>query len=382
MANEKHLQILKQGVDVWNEWRSQRRSVLECLDLSKADLRGANLEGARFGPYWWTDFSGGVKRTAEVVGVSFVEADFEDANLRGTDLYKAYLRRANLTGTTLDSANLGRTMLNGAILDGADLRKANLAGANLYKASLAGADIRGTNLESAKLSETNLEGALVGGSPFWMRDLHEGLPATIFVDVDLSQTRGLDRCRFDGPSTVDHRTILKSKNVPLIFWRGCGLPDQLIDYMPSLAGEAIHFFSCFISYSSRDEEFAERLHADLQNQGVRCWFAPHDLEIGAVTEEVIDREIRFRDKVVLILSEASVRSAWVSREVRMALKEEISGQRVLFPLRLDNAVMETTAQWAYDIKETRNIGDFTRWKEHDAYKATLDRVLRDLRAAS
>jgi hypothetical protein len=27
---------------------------------------------------------------------------------------------------------------------------------------------------------------------------------------------------------------------------------------------------------------------------------------------------------------------------------------------------------------TRHIGDFTRWKEHDAYTKALDRLLRDL----
>jgi hypothetical protein len=26
-----------------------------------------------------------------------------------------------------------------------------------------------------------------------------------------------------------------------------------------------------------------------------------------------------------------------------------------------------------------HIGDFTRWKEHDAYQKALDRLLRDLR---
>ena len=28
---------------------------------------------------------------------------------------------------------------------------------------------------------------------------------------------------------------------------------------------------------------------------------------------------------------------------------------------------------------TRNTGDFTRWKDHDAYSKALDRLLRDLR---
>jgi TIR domain len=65
-------------------------------------------------------------------------------------------------------------------------------------------------------------------------------------------------------------------------------------------------YSCFMSYSSKDHDFAERLQADLQNKGVRCWFAPHDLPIGAKTWDAIDEAIKLRDKLLLILSENSI----------------------------------------------------------------------------
>ena len=61
--------------------------------------------------------------------------------------------------------------------------------------------------------------------------------------------------------------------------------------------------------------FAERLYADLQNKGVRCWFAPHDLPIGAKTWDAIDEAIRHREKLLVILSEASIASNWVEDEV-------------------------------------------------------------------
>ena len=89
----------------------------------------------------------------------------------------------------------------------------------------------------------------------------------------------------------------------MAFLRGVGLPDNLIDYLPSLLNQPIQFYSCFISYSSKDQAFAERLHADLQAKGVRCWFAPHDMPIGAKILDAIDEAIRLRDKVLLILSE-------------------------------------------------------------------------------
>jgi hypothetical protein len=52
-------------------------------------------------------------------------------------------------------------------------------------------------------------------------------------------------------------------------------------------------------------------------------------------------------------------------------------QIVLFPIRLDDAVMATNEAWATKLRQ-RLIGDFRRWKEHDAYKQSLERVVRDL----
>jgi hypothetical protein len=168
----------------------------------------------------------------------------------------------------------------------------------------------------------------------------------------------------------------------LAFLRGCGLPDRLIDYLPSLLEEAIQYYSCFISYSSKDEAFAKRLHADLQNTGVRCWFAPHDLPIGAKTWDAIDAAIRVRDKLLLVLSKNAITSDWVEDEVSKAFAEERRrNQLVLFPVRIDGTVMMTSEPWAVKLRDQRNIGDFRRWKDHDAYQQAFDRVLRDLKTA-
>jgi len=44
----------------------------------------------------------------------------------------------------------------------------------------------------------------------------------------------------------------------------------MIDYLPSLLNQPVQFYSCFISYSDKDDDFVQRLHADLQNKGIRC----------------------------------------------------------------------------------------------------------------
>ena len=146
-------------------------------------------------------------------------------------------------------------------------------------------------------------------------------------------------------------------------------------------GDGIQYYSCFISYNSRDEEFAKYLHDDLQNNGVRCWFAPEDLKIGDQIRPTIDRQIRLRDKLLIILSENSVKSEWVGDEAEAALEEETKSERlVLFPIRLDDTVMNTRDDWAAKIKRRRHIGDFSNWKDKSSYQKAFERLLRDLKA--
>jgi hypothetical protein len=264
-----------------------------------------------------------------------------------------------------------RPDLTSAILAGANLSGANLIVVNLTGAILARAELKGANLISANLARTKLAGADLDGARLW---------STIFGQTDLSGCKNLGQCQHAGPSIIDFETLRRSGPLPLAFLRGVGLPENFIDHLPSLLGQAIEFYSCFISYSSKDQAFAERLHADLQAKGVRCWFAPHDMAIGAKIIDAIDEAIRLRDKVLLILSEAAIASDWVEGEVTRALDEERERQRLLlFPIRLDDAVLATHEAWARLLRGQRNIGDFTRWKEHDAYNRAFERLLRDLR---
>jgi hypothetical protein len=120
----------------------------------------------------------------------------------------------------------------------------------------------------------------------------------------------------------------------------------------------------------------------LQNKGVRCWFAPHHLPIGAKTWDKIDEAIRLKDKLLVILSEASIASDWVEDEVNKAYAEERERKAtVLIPIRIDDAVMATPEPWARKLRDQRNIGDFCRWRNPDAYQKRLDCLIRDLKTS-
>src|SRR5262249_52956418 len=106
----------------------------------------------------------------------------------------------------------------------------------------------------------------------------------------------------------------------------------------------------------------------LQNKGVRCWFALEDMKIGDEIRSRIDEAIHLQDKLLLLLSKHSIASTWVKHEVEAAFEKEEKQQRlVLFPVRLDDAVMQTTQAWARTLRRTRHIGNFTRWTDPQAY---------------
>ena len=257
---------------------------------------------------------------------------------------------ANLQPTAAD--------LRGADLGGADLRGADLTRGRPHRANLSGADLAGADLSEAFLFET------------------------VFGNTNLTAVRGLETCRPPWPQHPRPSHPRQIGPLPLAFLRGCGLPDALIDYLPSLLNEPFQFYSCFISYASKDQAFAERLYADLQNKGVRCWFAPEDMKIGDPLRLRIDETIRVYDKLLLVLSKTSVTSQWVEQEVETALaRERQQGTTILFPVRIDNTVMAIETGWPALIRNTRNIGDFRRWKTHDVYQKAFDRLLRDLKAA-
>ena len=422
MANPEHLAILKKGVEFWNQWRIDNPVIkpdLSIVNLPKVDLQRVNFNNADLkGAYLFeSNFNDADFSEADLRQVNLSNARLIMTNLMGTDSRGAYLGKANLKYAKLSSANLSGADLSGADLSETDLRgtnfnKANLSGtnlaesklnkakfiganlnrayfiganlrrANLQEADLSGtdfseADLRGSNLRGAMLVKTNFYGANLSGGKFYAAYISE----IVLGNTILFGAKDLDESEHGGPSIIDQMTLIKSGKLPDVFLRGCGLSDEFIAQIPFLFWEkqAFEFYSCFISYSSKDEDFAKRLYADLQSEGVRCWFAPEDMKIGDKIRHTLDESIRIYDKLLLILSENSINSKWVEKEVETAFDKETLTHTVLFPIRLDNAVMETDMVWGKDIRRTRHIGNFTNWKDHDTYQAGFKRLLRDLR---
>jgi uncharacterized protein YjbI with pentapeptide repeats len=425
MDRNQALRLLKGGPEGIAEWNRRRArdddipSLLDAdlagadlseVDLSAANLRGANLHGTdlRAATLHSADLS-----EAQLTGADLSRADLSRAilsaanlyaaNLSGANLGGAILREANLNTADLIEANLVRADLLGASLGAANLRRANLKHASLRWATLCAADLSEAQLTGADLSRADLRGAVLSASTLCAATLSGAnlggadfaraiCDSTTFAGVDLSAVSGLESADHRAPSTVGTDTLFRSiGRIPEAFLRGCGVPEALIQQLPSIirSMEPAQIYSCFISYSNKDEDFANRLHSRMVEEKLRVWLAPEEVPGGEERHDKIDEVIRLYDKLLIVLSPASMGSEWVKTEVRKARRAEIrENKRKLIPIAL--VEFDAIRNWEcfnadsgmdvdVEIRQSR-ILDFSKWQDHEFFEEAFDRLIASLAA--
>lgn len=354
MADPAHVKILEQGVNAWNKWRIDNPNINP--NLVQIELENVNLQEINF------------VRT-NLYGTKIINSKLDNSILSVSELMnasfiKSSLRRANLNFARLNNSNLDRV----------DFTDTDFSNVELDDSKLRSCNFSFTDFTKASLKRVEISDAI-----FW---------DTLFTDCDLTDVDGLDSARYFSGSIIDHRTLIKSTNLPLVFLRGCGLPDEIIDVIPVLKNNPLQFYSCFISYSTEDDEFAIKLYGNLQNKGIRCWYSPENIKGGRKLYDQINEAIRIHDKLLLILSEDSMKSEWVVTEIKKALaRGRKEGRQMLFPISI--VPYERIKEWElFDSDEGRDLAaeirsyfipDFSNWKDYDNYKKSFDRLVKDLR---
>jgi hypothetical protein len=94
----------------------------------------------------------------------------------------------------------------------------------------------------------------------------------------------------------------------------------------------------FISHSTTDKPFVRRLAADLVAHGVKVWLDEQQMMVGDSIPEKIAQGLAESDFFLLVLSQNSVTSQWVKKELNSALVHEIERRKVtVLPIRIDDA---------------------------------------------
>lgn len=150
----------------------------------------------------------------------------------------------------------------------------------------------------------------------------------------------------------------------------------------------MHMPSVFISFSWADLSFCEKLYQVLKDANFDVWFAPQNMKGGGKIINQISHAVKSTDKVLLILSESSIKSNWVETEIRKARKREKDENKSLFfPIKLCS--MDLIKEWelfdsdsgqdlAVEIREYF-IPDFLEWDNPQRFSETTKKLIEDLK---
>lgn len=311
--------------------------------------------------------------------------DLTNLDLRGRpqqhrgDLHVAILREhgmlSNFASLQLAGIDLSEVRLDETQFGGADLTDANLSGAILIDTDLSQANLTSAQLDFAWLHNTNFNDALLTRTSFAGAEMS----GTLLTDVDLSTATGLDTVRHSTESDVSFSTLVNSRfRIPQKFLRKSGVSIGLLQDLRRGGRIETNYGSCFISFSSVDRNFAERLEYGLAASGVRTFLDENNLVPGMDLDTQFMRAVREHDHVITVLSDASMTSAWVARETDLALQHRPEGY---IPVRL--CALEPVRAWYFDTfgtdeTQSRLILSFENWEDEARFDRQLRRLLDGL----
>ena len=88
----------------------------------------------------------------------------------------------------------------------------------------------------------------------------------------------------------------------------------------------------FVSYSSKDKAIADAIVSALENNQIRCWYAPRDIQPSEDWGQAITNAIEASKVFLIIFSASANRSQRVLDELNLAITQ----QAIILPFRIEN----------------------------------------------
>lgn len=125
----------------------------------------------------------------------------------------------------------------------------------------------------------------------------------------------------------------------------------------------------FLSHSSKDKAFIRQLASDLDRNGITVWLDEKEIRVGDSIVEKVGQGLADSDYFLIALSEHSVSSPWVTKELNHALVREIEKREVkILPLMLSECEIP-------DLIRDKLYADFST-----SYKTGLSSLLESLKS--
>ncbi len=368
----KPIDILRKGVDHWNQWRKENRKI-------KPDLSNTNLSGE--------DLS-----FANLKDVNLSEANLSESLLWGADLSHGNLYKANLSnaklmmteliGTNLACSNLSKASLAGSKLWNTELVCATLTEAGRLQTDIFRSDLSGANFTEAYLTNTILSHVKLVDTNF----KNSRMENTIFAFTNLSKCKNLESVLVKAPCSIDIETLRNYTDISKEFLFKNGFTDSQIDYLPHfIMNEGIQLYPVFISHASVNKSFCGPFYERLIRKGVKVWYDDRMIKPGDSIRKKLHKGVSLYDKMLLVCSKESLSSWWVRDEIeRYEAKEreywKQHGEEIslIIPIAIDDEAYNSKSAVAIGLKNKRNIADFRNWQDEEEYEKAFEILLAAL----
>lgn len=116
--------------------------------------------------------------------------------------------------------------------------------------------------------------------------------------------------------------------------------NKLLQFVNMAADKA----KVFLSHSSKDKKFVEKLKEDLENKGIDTWYDNKDLDIGDIVSDAIAEGIQQSWFFLIVISPNSVNSKWVKYELDEAYDQHINSGKKVLPIVIGDLKHEDIPQ--------------------------------------
>jgi hypothetical protein len=114
----------------------------------------------------------------------------------------------------------------------------------------------------------------------------------------------------------------------------------------------------FLSHSSQDREITQRIAVTLRNHGIPVWYSATNIRGAQQWQDEIGRALKRCDFFIVLLSNQSIASEWVKRELSYALSHGQYTENIL-PISLEQCDFESLS-WTLGAFEMVDLaGDYT-----------------------
>jgi hypothetical protein len=195
--------------------------------------------------------------------------------------------------------------------------------------------------------------------------------ASPVLDTPLGIIEDLDTCGLFISFVLDNASF--QKEIRIDTHRALSKLTEAVHRMRSMGHWAMGPVSCFISCASQDQKFVNKLIGDLRTCGLSCWIAWEALQTGSYIAPEIEDAIWTQDKVIIVVSQYSLESQWVAREVEAAFERERKEKKsIIIPIRMDDALDDTRCAWGCDLRRRRIVADFRKWTDDIIYRNVVE----------